>query len=61
MVQKTKRDVNNFDSDFTKEEPNLTPVNADILKTIDQKEFTGFSFVNEDFVPNRFVCDATVT
>lgn len=59
--QKTKRDVNNFDSDFTKEEPSLTPVAAEILKTIDQKEFAGFSFVNEDFIPNRFASDTTVT
>lgn len=57
--QKTRRDVNNFDSDFTKEEPVLTPVNPEVLKTIDQKEFVGFSFVNEDLSPNRIAGDFT--
>ena len=52
--QKTKRDVNNFDQDFTKEEPVLTPVNPEVLKTINQIEFQGFSFINEDFNPSRF-------
>lgn len=53
-VQKTKRDVNNFDSDFTKEEPVLTPVNVEVLRTINQEEFAGFSFVNPDFIPSKF-------
>ncbi|KAH9383540.1 hypothetical protein HPB48_025112 [Haemaphysalis longicornis] len=51
---KTKRDVNNFDQDFTKEEPTLTPVNQEVLRNINQEEFKGFSFVNEDFNPARF-------
>lgn len=51
---KTKRDVNNFDQDFTKEEPVLTPVNPEVLRNINQEEFKGFSFVNEDFNPARF-------
>ncbi|XP_053201503.1 calcium-independent protein kinase C-like [Panonychus citri] len=55
---KTKRDVNNFDQDFTKEEPVLTPVNIEVLRTINQEEFKGFSFVNIDFNPNRFTSDA---
>jgi novel protein kinase C epsilon type len=46
---KNKRDVLNFDPEFTKEEPNLTPVNPDVVKTIDQKEFEGFSFYNTDY------------
>lgn len=54
VSQKTKRDVNNFDSDFTKEEPVLTPVNAEVLRTINQEEFAGFSFVNQDFIPSKF-------
>ncbi|RWS17750.1 calcium-independent protein kinase C-like protein, partial [Dinothrombium tinctorium] len=54
---KTKRDVNNFDQDFTKEEPVLTPMNPEVLKTINQDEFRGFSFVNEDFNPNRYATD----
>lgn len=57
QLQKTKRDVNNFDQDFTKEEPVLTPVNPEVLKTINQIEFQGFSFINEDFNPSRFAPD----
>ena len=49
FFQKNKRDVLNFDPEFTKEEPNLTPVNPDVVKTIDQKEFEGFSFYNTDY------------
>lgn len=45
---KTKRDVNNFDQDFTKEEPTLTPVDDAIIKQINQEEFKGFSYCGED-------------
>jgi len=46
---KNKRDVNNFDSDFTKEEPTLTPTEPSIIRSIAQDEFRGFSFSNPDF------------
>uniref|UniRef100_A0AC35U9L6 Protein kinase C n=1 Tax=Rhabditophanes sp. KR3021 TaxID=114890 RepID=A0AC35U9L6_9BILA len=46
---KSKRDVNNFDSDFTKEEPALTPTDSSIVKSINQEEFVGFDFINTDF------------
>ncbi|KAJ8264758.1 hypothetical protein GJAV_G00154550 [Gymnothorax javanicus] len=45
---KTKRDVNNFDQDFTREEPVLTPVEDAIVKQINQDEFKDFSFFGED-------------
>ncbi|XP_031438484.1 protein kinase C epsilon type-like [Clupea harengus] len=45
---KTKRDVNNFDQDFTREDPVLTPVEEDIIKQINQDEFKGFSYFGED-------------
>ncbi|VVC92304.1 unnamed protein product [Leptidea sinapis] len=48
---KSKRDATNFDAEFTKEEPNLTPVPADVLRAINQEEFKGFSFVNPDYNP----------
>lgn len=57
LLQKTKRDVNNFDQDFTKEEPVLTPISSEVLRNINQDEFRGFSFVNEDYNPAKFVCD----
>ena len=52
--QKGKKDVINFDQEFTKEEPVLTPIQADILRSINQEEFVGFSFVNPDYDPSKF-------
>lgn len=48
VLQKTKRDVNNFDQDFTREEPVLTPVDDSIIKQINQDEFKGFSYCGDD-------------
>ncbi len=48
-MQKSKKDVMNFDTEFTKEEPTLTPVNPELIKTINQDEFRGFSFYNKQF------------
>ncbi|XP_036388075.1 protein kinase C epsilon type-like [Megalops cyprinoides] len=45
---KTKRDVNNFDQDFTREEPILTPVDDAVIKQINQDEFKGFSYFGEE-------------
>lgn len=49
LFQKNKKDVLNFDTEFTKEEPILTPVNPELVKTINQDEFKGFSFYNTQF------------
>ncbi|TRY72750.1 hypothetical protein TCAL_06715 [Tigriopus californicus] len=46
---KNKKDVLNFDTEFTKEDPVLTPVNPELIRTINQDEFTGFSFYNTEF------------
>lgn len=46
---KNKKDPSNFDSEFTKEDPVLTPVNPEVVRTINQQEFGGFSFYNQDF------------
>ncbi|XP_035449837.1 protein kinase C isoform X4 [Spodoptera frugiperda] len=48
---KSKREAANFDAEFTKEEPVLTPVPHDVVRAINQEEFRGFSFVNKDFNP----------
>jgi Protein kinase C terminal domain. len=48
----------NFDQEFTKEEPVLTPINTDIVHAINQDEFKGFSFVNPDFNPERYQSSA---
>ena len=50
LSQKTKRDVNNFDQDFTREDPVLTPVDNTIIKQINQDEFKGFSYFGEEAV-----------
>ena len=47
--QKNRKDVLNFDPEFTKEEPVLTPVNPEVVRTINQDEFAGFSFFNQDY------------
>jgi novel protein kinase C epsilon type len=49
---KNKRDVNNFDADFTKEDPVLTPTDPSVVRAIAQDEFRGFSFVNPEFTLN---------
>ncbi|XP_044744521.1 protein kinase C [Coccinella septempunctata] len=54
---KNKKDALNFDAEFTKEEPVLTPVTQEVLVSINQDEFRGFSFVNRDFNPGRFVAE----
>ncbi|KAF5300530.1 hypothetical protein FQR65_LT09151 [Abscondita terminalis] len=54
---KNKKDALNFDAEFTKEDPILTPVNSEVVRSINQEEFKGFSFVNRDYNPARFGMD----
>ncbi|XP_058823246.1 protein kinase C-like isoform X1 [Topomyia yanbarensis] len=57
FLQRSARDALNFDTEFTKEDPVLTPVPKDIIRCINQEEFAGFSFVNSEFGPERrIVC-----
>ncbi|KAH7730321.1 kinase C eta type [Aphelenchoides avenae] len=49
---KSKRDVSNFDADFTKEDPVLTPTDPAVVRSIAQDEFRGFSFINPEFSRN---------
>ncbi|XP_011639225.1 protein kinase C isoform X2 [Pogonomyrmex barbatus] len=51
---KNEKDALNFDTEFTKEDPVLTPESADKLSDINQEEFRGFSIVNKDFNPFRY-------
>ena len=44
MVQNGSADTSNFDEEFTKEQPTLTPVHHQ-LSARDQSEFNGFSWV----------------
>ena len=36
FFQKSKKEATNFDTEFTKEDPVLTPINQDIVRTINQ-------------------------
>lgn len=56
IPQKSPKDALNFDTEFTKEEPVLTPVPNDVIRCINQDEFSGFSFVNKNFGPERKIC-----
>ena len=43
-----KTDTDNFDKEFTNEEPNLSPIKNELNRN-QQNEFNQFSFVNEEF------------
>ncbi len=47
-LQKTPEDVNNFDPDFTQEEPTLTPIDDPLIPSISQEEFRNFSFTSPE-------------
>ena len=53
FIQKSASDINNFDTDFTNENPKLSKIDNNLVKTIDTTLFKGFSFVNEDFRRNK--------
>ncbi|KAH9364742.1 hypothetical protein HPB48_014875 [Haemaphysalis longicornis] len=46
LVLKSLADVSNFDSDFTMEKPVLTPIDPQILASMDQEQFKGFTYTN---------------
>lgn len=50
----SKKDAQYFDTEFTQEDPKLTPEDPEVVSYINQEEFQGFSFVNKDFNPARF-------
>lgn len=45
---KSDHDISNFDKDFTMEKVQLTPPDKELLKTMNQKVFTGFSFTSTE-------------
>ncbi|KAM4540973.1 protein kinase C eta type isoform 1-T1 [Fundulus diaphanus] len=47
---KTPQDVNNFDPDFTQEEPTLTPIDDPMIPSINQEEFRNFSFTSPELL-----------
>jgi novel protein kinase C epsilon type len=42
-------DAGNFDTDFTREKPKLTPMDPKAIASINQSEFDGFTFTNPKF------------
>ncbi|XP_019397670.1 PREDICTED: protein kinase C beta type [Crocodylus porosus] len=49
---KDKRDVSNFDKEFTRQPVELTPTDKLFIMNLDQNEFAGFSYTNPEFVIN---------
>ncbi|CAI2737415.1 unnamed protein product [Dicrocoelium dendriticum] len=47
---KDKRDVSNFDREFTRDAPKMTPTDKLFIMNLDQTEFAGFSYVNPEYV-----------
>ena len=49
-LQRHRKDVSNFDRQFTSEKTDLTPTDKLFMMNLDQNEFAGFSFLNPEFV-----------
>nr|XP_046920607.1 protein kinase C, brain isozyme-like [Dermatophagoides farinae] len=47
---KHRKDVSNFDKQFTSERTDLTPTDRLFMMNLDQTEFLGFSYLNPEFV-----------
>lgn len=45
-----RKDVSNFDKQFTSEKTDLTPTDKLFMMSLDQNDFQGFSFFNPEFV-----------
>uniref|UniRef100_A0A915P7Y3 Uncharacterized protein n=1 Tax=Meloidogyne floridensis TaxID=298350 RepID=A0A915P7Y3_9BILA len=52
-LSRSRDDTSNFDSEFTGEQPKLTPVDRLFLMNLDQNEFEGFTYGNEDYALQR--------
>ena len=48
--QRHRKDVGNFDKQFTSERTDLTPTDKLFMMNLDQNEFAGFSFLNPEYV-----------
>ncbi|KAI5634564.1 protein kinase domain-containing protein [Phthorimaea operculella] len=48
---RSRKEAVNFDAEFTKEEPTLTPVPMDVIRAINQEEFQGFSWQHQIVPP----------
>ena len=50
FFQRHRKDVSNFDRQFTSEKTELSPTDKLFMMNLDQNEFAGFSFLNPEFV-----------
>ena len=50
ILQRHRKDVSNFDRQFTSEKTDLSPTDKLFMMNLDQNEFAGFSFLNPEFV-----------
>ncbi|KAM4603329.1 protein kinase C beta type [Polymixia lowei] len=48
--EKSRRDVGNFDKEFTKMAVELTPTDKLFIMNLDQNEFQGFSYTNPEYI-----------
>lgn len=46
LFQSCPSDTSNFDRSFTMESASLDPIESDVLKSMDQEQFNGFSYTN---------------
>jgi serine/threonine protein kinase len=53
-VVKGKNDTDNFDKEFTRERPKITPTDKKTVSKINQEEFSGFTFTNPKFCSDEF-------
>ncbi|NXI84697.1 KPCD kinase, partial [Rhipidura dahli] len=48
-TQKSASDYNNFDREFLSEKPKLSYSDKNLIESMDQSAFNGFSFINPKF------------
>lgn len=49
FFQLNAKDVSYFDSAFTEEPPLLTPLAPELLKEMNQEQFKGFSYTDQNY------------
>ncbi|NWI50541.1 KPCD kinase, partial [Calyptomena viridis] len=49
LTQKSASDYNNFDREFLSEKPKLSYSDKNLIESMDQSAFMGFSFINPKF------------
>ncbi|NWI23485.1 KPCD kinase, partial [Sula dactylatra] len=49
FTQKSASDYNNFDREFLSEKPKLSYSDKNLIESMDQSAFDGFSFINPKF------------